>query len=504
MLNFSYRLISSWPPLAWIARCERGSSSVDVIHGAEIEWGQDWFCEATWDGPFSEGDFDRTDLVFGSGARRRDDAVVFVSAGSTVDRLQIAAREDCTFISNSLACLLETVGAEPSPTFRGYDDFFETITRGIEQAARDFPIADGTVQLIYHDNLRWDGQKLHVIPKPRPLRDFSSFENYFGFMREALKRIGENMSTDERAHSYSWLGTISRGYDSATCAALASEAGLDRILTHDQSRPDEPDDGMAVARALSLDCLLVNRLAWKNQSLLEPLFLAGDAQGKEIMIAGAGTELHRTVLLTGHGGDTAWSMNPHPAGENLARGAHSGLSMTEYRLHAGFIHLPLPFFGLRQLPDLIKLSQSAEMSPWNIRSGYDRPICRRILEEAGAPREIFGMAKTGASIRFLRGEDAWSRQGQHAFLDWLRKHIADYGLKRRSLLRAQLFMWSLELALSLQRKARFLRKHFQAVVRALAEKIKDAALHDFAFMWAMETVRKTYRQPCKHELPGDS
>jgi hypothetical protein len=495
MPRFAYERIDSWPPLAWIAVCKPGSDSIDVFHGGDIERREDWFCEAVWDGPFSDGDFDRTDLVFGSGARRRGDDVLFVSPGSAVDRLQIAVRDDCAFISNSLAGLLETSGARPDTAFQGFAEFFATITRGIDEVSSDLPVLAGTIRLVYHDNVRWDGRELHVVSKPRERRDFGSFDKYVGFMRAALGRIAGNMSSDTRMHPWSWLGTISRGYDSATCAALAREAGLERVLTHDESRPDEPDDGTAVARALNLRCLLVNRLTWKRRPLLEPLFLAGDAQGKEIMIAGAQRELRRTVLVTGHCGDIAWSTKPHRFGEHFARRAHSGLSMTEYRLHAGFIHLPVPFMGLRQQPDLVALSQSPEMRPWSIGGSYDRPICRRTLEEAGVPRESFGISKAGASIRFLRGEDGWSRQGKQAFFGWLRRRRTDHTLNRRSVLQAQAVMWMLERTLLLRRRTRGGVRHYsEAVSNRLAARIKTSGLNDLAFVWAMEIVRKSYQR----------
>ena|SRR5687768_12711048 len=105
--EFSFEPTSSWPPLAWLAKCEAGSESIRIIHGLGIEHRTDWFCEAVWDAAFAEGGFDQTDLVFGSGGRCRQGSVTFVSAGSTVDRIQFAVRSNCTFVSNSLAGLLE-------------------------------------------------------------------------------------------------------------------------------------------------------------------------------------------------------------------------------------------------------------------------------------------------------------------------------------------------------------------------------------------------------------
>jgi hypothetical protein len=493
-LAFVYELATHWPRLTWLACCEAGSSSIHVIHGPAVERQAEWFCEAVWDFPFPEGNFDQTDLVFGSGGRCRDAGVIFVSSGSTVDRLQIAVRGNYTFVSNSLVCLCEAVEAQLDPRRQNYSEFFEIINQGIERPLPDLAIAGGSIRFIYHANIGWDGNYVRLMPKPLARRDFTRFDNYVSFMRSALLRIAENLSSPERILPYFWLGTISRGYDSPACAALARTAGLRRVITHDESRPGECDDGIAIASALGLECILVDRLAWKSQTLLEPLFLAADAQGKEIMIAGAAGELSDKVLITGHGGDTAWSMHRESCGEFLARSVHSGLSMTEYRLHRGFIHLPVPFMGLRQLPDIAKLSRSAEMKPWNIAGAYSRPICRRLIEEAGVPRELFGMSKTGASIRFLRGEDAWSKRGKRAFFRWLKSKRSKYEVSSQIWIQSQVCFIVLEIALLFgRRRSGVLRKSSQRGSRILAAWIRSHRLNDLAFIWAVETVRSSYR-----------
>jgi hypothetical protein len=43
------------------------------------------------------------------------------------------------------------------------------------------------------------------------------------------------------------------------------------------------------------------------------------------------------------------------------------------------------------------------MHPWKLGNGYyDRPIARRIAEEAGVPREFFGQRKRGAGLMLRR------------------------------------------------------------------------------------------------------
>ena len=158
----------TWPSLAWLARCEAGSRSIRALHGPGVECRSGWFCEAVWDEPFAKGDFDRTDLIFGSGGRSRDGTVTLVSAGSTVDRLQFAVHGNATFVSNSLACLLEGIDARLDPAFRGYDELFEQIIVGIDQPFPDLPIAEGRIGFTYFHNLLWDGTQLRQAPKPGP------------------------------------------------------------------------------------------------------------------------------------------------------------------------------------------------------------------------------------------------------------------------------------------------------------------------------------------------
>ena len=488
--HFSYELAPSWPPLAWAALCENGSSSIPVIHGPSVERRQHWFCEAVWDGPFSEGNLDQTDIVFGSGARCRGDGATFVSSAATVDRLHLSVRGNRTFVSNSLPCLLAVIGARLDPAFRGYADLFLSVTRGLDDVP-DLPIDEGAaVQFAYRTNLRWDGYQLHRVEKCGEPRNLSSFRDYVGFQRAALQRVGENMASPQRTRSYSWLGTISRGYDSPTCALLTREVGLRRVITIDESRPGVIDDGGDIALALGLTCVVVGRLAWTSQEPLEPLFLVADGQGKEIPIAGAAAELGQVVLVTGHGGDTAWSLESH---KYANPGTYSGMSMAEYRLHVGFVHMPCPFIGWSQLSDIVNLSRSDEMMAWNFGGTYNRPICRRLLEEAGVPRGSFGVSKTGASIRFLRGEDAWSKKGRRAFLAWLHTRPSGYAVTPRLLIEARVNMLGLAVALRLQRRTRrFLANAFQRVAGVLTDRIKSQRLDDLAFVWAMQAVRQSY------------
>ena len=408
-----------WPVLSWLAVCERGSGCIRVFHGTEVETRPEWFCEAVWDGAFADGNFDQTDLVFGSGARWRNGTVSFVSSGATVDRLQYLELDSCALISNSLACLLAVAGTEPDPEFRGYKDLFASIQDGLAQYDRRVPLVTGAAQLVYFHNLQWNNFKLQKLQKVVTKRDLSSYANYIAFLRQSLKYIAANMSSADRMCPYGWQGTLSRGYDSPAGVALAKDYGLNSVISFHQSRPGVQDDGKLIAQAIGVEIDVMDRLEWQRDGIWEPAFLSADGQGKEVFISAARERLRRRVFVTGFGGDYVWAKKPQPITPELVRGGYAGLSLTEFRLHCGFINLAVPHMGMTQVADICRISQSPELSNWDIGGSYSRPIPRRLLEERGVPRELFGMAKTGASIRYVIGQDAWSANGYKAYLRWL-------------------------------------------------------------------------------------
>jgi hypothetical protein len=82
-------------------------------------------------------------------------------------------------------------------------------------------------------------------------------------------------------------------------------------------------------------------------------------------------------------------------------GTPAGLGLTEYRLSAGFLHAPMAFWGARQISDIVRLSNSRELEPWDLPSRYSRPVRRRIVEESGVPRDAFGVVKQAGSVFLL-------------------------------------------------------------------------------------------------------
>src|ERR1041384_1494053 len=142
-MRLHYTLIADWPPLAWLARWHPRDDVLKGKHGPRGETHPDWVGEVAWAGGYTAGDFDRADLVFGSGARVRDGLVTFVSAGSTVDRLLSLEQPDLNRVSNSLPCLLADAGGSVDPADPDYFSAFRSISLGLDRYQKCLPTGAG-------------------------------------------------------------------------------------------------------------------------------------------------------------------------------------------------------------------------------------------------------------------------------------------------------------------------------------------------------------------------
>jgi hypothetical protein len=135
-----------------------------------------------------------------------------------------------------------------------------------------------------------------------------------------------------------------------------------------------------------------------REPLHEVPFFAGDAWGADLQYVDAASHLEGRLLFTGYHGDKVWAKKAPDTTPNIVRGDLSGLSLTEFRLWAGFLNCAVPFWGVRSIAGIQAISNSAEMKPWDVPGSYSRPICRRIAEEAGIPREAFGRTKRASAV----------------------------------------------------------------------------------------------------------
>ena len=503
--RFEYIRVPDWPVLAWLARCHPGTDVITVFHGGKVETTDEWFCEATWDGTFEAGDFDQTDIVAGSGGRARGSELVFVSSASTVDRLHSMQTSDGCWVSNSLSCLIVAADAEIDETSSRYFWLFRTVVKGIRRYRRLFPTSAGPIALTYFDNLVWNGRELISRDKPGLGKDFTSFGAYYDFLQRSMQALANNAGAPQRRSTFELLSTASSGYDSSTVTVLAKGAGATRVLCFDQGRAGIHDSGAPLARALGLTPISVPRNAWMSSSLPEVPFIASDSHGGDVFFKGAEDVLANKLLLTGYHGDKIWAKHVHTVvDENIVRGDQSGLSLAEYRLTIGTIHCPVSFWGVRQMKDVHAISNSPEMVPWDVPGHYSRPVCRRIVETAGVPRELFGIEKKATWVLLQWGKDFLLPASKQNYVDWLRDRRGKWLRRGRipPVINDRVDSLEIGLKTSIARAANnpdawyrtpLVRSGLIRVAGRLTE--GPSRLRQYVFPWALEHHRRAYTRP---------
>lgn len=485
-----YVCIKQWPPLAWLARCRR-NGSITIWHGERVETRYDWFCEGTWPGSFEAGEFDQTDLMVGTGARRRDATICFVAPGNTVDRIVSLEVRSELLVSNSLACLLGVSGARIDPSYPHYYRDFASVITGLLAYKRKFHSSLGSIRVTYYGLIYWDGTRVTYRTRDIIRRNIGDYASYFSFLERNLALMAHNMTDIGRRYPYRFLATVSSGYDSPAVATLGQTAGCEAALCIDRDRYGSDDGGDQIAAYLGLRPIRIIRDAWRETNGVAALFVAANGTAEEVPLASACQVLAGRVLLTGYHGDKAWATDTKDLSENIIRGDASGLSLSEFRLWKGFLHCPIPFWGVRQIRDLHQISNSPEMHPWDVGGSYTRPIPRRIVESAGVPRELFGQNKKAIAVSFSEFLDPASWQ---AYLTWLRQHRAEW-LKRGRLppplnqRYERSAEWAFNTVGSVIRKTPFFWRF--APQNALD---RPGVLRRYAFAWAVADVAKRYRR----------
>ncbi|MEM9587760.1 MAG: hypothetical protein AAGA03_10815 [Planctomycetota bacterium] len=481
-----------WPPLAWVAHGKRFGDVIEVSHGLRVETHEDWFGEIVWDGPFQDARFDETDLVLGSGGRVGENGVTFVSAGHTMDRLILCRVGDQYWISNSLPAALLLSQTNVSQLYRSYPADFSKIILGIDQYDGRLKEVSNSTELIYHDNVVVDSGGIRRQAKPSLRRNLENFESYRDFLKDALVRCGENLRHVQRRFRYEWLGTLSSGFDSPTVCALARPAGLAEAMTITTARGGGDDSGETIGEQLGLNVHRVCREAWRDKPFSEVPFLASDAKGEDVYYASAGRLLDGRVVLTGYAAG-AWAIRDRPLA-SLRRADQSGLSLTEYRLHAGFIHLPVPTLGLRTSHGIEMINRSEAMRPWVSGKRYDKPFCRRVLTELGVDSELYGQEKRAASILLFDRRSFLSPQSLADFQVHLRRlWQRDWCRMLWHRLKVICRAWSAKVLLIVAGSlpGEFARRLVRSV------RLNEAAHRDFRyddlFAWAIERTTALYR-----------
>jgi len=484
---------NSLPKLAWLAECSSRSVSLEV--GRAVEVGADWIFEGAWSGPFREQQFGTAATVSGSGTELKGDSVLFVSPSHTLEALFYHLANERLLVSNSLAFLIEALGAQVR-----YDPRIAKRLASAVLGVRDYQTHvlntdKGGISRLLYCNMRWvPGGGLEFERKPDPFA-FRSYQDYRETLSSELGALFANAADQGRTRHYAPVSTCSSGYDSTACLVLASEFGCSRAVTLDTARSEVDDSGTHIAEHLGISVQNFPRREIGRREEVEE-FVATGMGGEDVIFAAFEPAIGDSVLLTGFHGDKIWGKGVKP-NSVLARGDVSGSNFAEFRLRTGFIHVPVPFIGALHHPELAAISNSRNMSQWSVGGWYDRPIPRRIAEDAGVPRNAFGSEKKAASqLLFLAPEVQPS-----AFTDAARAEVAALPFSSRlsASIRERMFKPRLSVVRLLDRAQKLSSpaKEFARLLRDIVGGDPRLLEHDkpsasFEFLAALAAIRKRY------------
>jgi hypothetical protein len=481
----------SLPKLAWVAQVNRASKIVTFQHGASVEVRRNFFIEGVWNGPFDNGDFGETDCVFGSGGIVNDDSIRFVTSASTTDYLYYADAPGQVTVSNSLPLLLGAVQDFLDPKCREYPDICDSIMDGINDYRRDVPTKWGTVRRLMYRNLDVSAEKVSESDKRMPPA-FKTFEDYRDYLRDNYALIAQNARDVARSQSLEIWSTQSKGYDSTAVNAIASAYGIDKVFTvskaksifhlaHNDDGQLPDDDGGEICESLGLNCIRINRRGFAEEFDQEYLYYCGLHQNQDANLKDISRHVSKAgILLTGTLGEIWYTKaclgKRAFLDSEMRRWDLGGHGMAELRLVVGFIHLPLPYIGARHKADIVKITESSDMAPWRLGNGYDRPIPRRIAEEAGISRLAFGQSKMGSVVLFSRPSIPYGRA--------LRAEFFDYLVNEKIMARYETLLWPIvrwvNTMLMLKSERRFAVVHY---IERVISRLTRKEFH-FKLMWS--------------------
>lgn len=418
-MHFSFHLVESLPKLAWCAVLHRSDELVQVFHGPWVETNDRFFVEGAWDGQFKEGRFGISSLLMGSGAGLIGDKILFATPCHTLEMLYFYRTEDFVYVSNSMVFLLKRAKRRLDMHYIGYEFDLDKQIQGLKHHVQYIPLDNGSRMLLCsYRNVEIDSDlEFHIHHKPEP-PGFPDFASYKTFLVNGLLRLDENARDSLRTIGYSPLTTISSGYDSCACSALSLEIGCTEAVTilnaRDQYNNAE-DSGTLIGELMGLRVREYAQDAYKRlPGFPEAEFVAMGGSGPDVVMAPMAETFCQRLVITGIHGDAIWERNKNQKfsriSRDMSRSTLHGATFTEFRLRVGFIHVPLPFFGCLNYPDIWNISNSKEMSPWSVGGNYDRPIARRLVEEKGVDRNSFGKEKlatttsvSGSTLHEMKG-----------------------------------------------------------------------------------------------------
>ena len=418
-MQLRYREVTTLPQLAWCARMERGSGTADVFHGSLVETRPHAFVEGLWNGAFDAFDFAGATIVAATGGVAEHDRIRFSSSTDHLGPLFSISKRGVVYVSNSPAFVLTMAGEEPDDAYPFYAyDFVRIYRQGLF-------CPDGRLRLRSSATLgvhamtivSVDARGRMTFAPHRLCEAPHDYRSYARLLREGTQAILANGADRARKRPYAPLVPLSRGYDSTAAAVLAKSAGCkDAFAFEDPRRPNPKRDSGASNARFFLDMRCSAHSRWQYLAIDRAVeaefgYLAASCRAP---LAGVEAELPGKILLVGETGDVIWE----PAGAKAANAMSKswsrralGISPIEFRLRVGFQMFTPASIAARHHAAIHAITTSAEMRPWTVGGDYDRPLARRIVEEAGVPRDQFATRKAASAHGRLMDPSRFSPKG---------------------------------------------------------------------------------------------
>ncbi|GAB2178235.1 hypothetical protein [Dongia sp. agr-C8] len=498
------------PPLAWLLEIDGRPERHRLICGGSVCRSDHAFFEGAWPGSLDAMDFAEKADAFGSGGVLGTDGWTIVPPSHTLESVFTCRDGAKLFVSNSLPFLLAHRGDALDPDFLDYHRVFFDILGGLEHSPIRFPsLRAEEIRGYYFENLAI-GHDLEITVQRKPQAPrFTAFADYRSHLTRVVEATLDNARDPARPHPYRPLATISQGYDSPACAALAREAGCREAVTHGHARRAfgivDSDSGEEIAKALDMAITVTDRRFYLQREDLatpEAEFFCHALEGSDVNYLAFAPMIGQRVLFTGCHGDTMWEKQKVPS-DVIKRGDLDGGSLGEYRRRMDFIHLPLPYIGALNHRDVVAISNTPELAPYSVGGDYDRPIPRRILEEAGVPRAAFGQAKKATTLSFFGFQPGLVEQLSPS----TRRALADFAKSWRLGLAARLRLRRNEAIAILVAAVRLVEKRthilrmlgleapLEKILHVLDTRNLDTAETVLVLHWSMAQITRRYTIP---------
>jgi hypothetical protein len=336
---------------------------------------------------------------------------------------------------------------------------------------------------------------------------FGDYQAYKSLLLDGMRRLFENLADPSRKRTFRPVVSLSTGYDSTAAAALARAAGCSETLAFVDERSHDPegDSGAANARLLGMECTEYSRWAYIQLDAQAEAEFAYGAANAMPSLASAEDQVRGCVLLNGDFGDTIWVPKAARVSSHLSRTwlrYALGMTQIEFRLRVGYQGIAVPCIGARRNRAVHDISVSEEMRPWSVGGGYDRPIPRRIAEEAGLPRDRFGIRKAATGHSHLNDSSRFSAQSLNDYCGFVKARHAEIPRRVYRYWRARARWHHFVLKTLGHRDRRYvrstpLRRRFSFILNA--RPIATTWDYMFTFQWGVASMRSRYALPHRLE-----